>query len=104
MNRLHHIVNRSNLAFVVLAALMVGIAVFVYRWDQKDRAEQAAKIERHLTELAERAYFEGQHDAIVGDIRVRYDIVTKRWDWIKSPWDSGKPAIYDPKTWTEDQN
>lgn len=37
----------------------------------------------------ERAYFEGQRDALAGDIRIEFDEGFGVWRWTKSPWDNG---------------
>jgi hypothetical protein len=42
----------------------------------------------------ERAYFEGQRDAIEGDVRIeKRDGV---WSWKKTCWDTGTPTSFDP--------
>ena len=43
----------------------------------------------------ERAYFEGQKDAINGDIRIMKN-QDSCYIWKKSPWDSGTPPVYWP--------
>lgn len=43
----------------------------------------------------EEAYFEGQKDALTGDIRIRKNI-DSCWIWTKSPWDSRKKPIFNP--------
>ncbi len=35
--------------------------------------------------MVENAYFEGQRDALNGDVRIKLD-KANRWMWIKSPW------------------
>lgn len=45
--------------------------------------------------LVELAYFEGQRDALEGDIRIKYDEQFKCWRWIKTPWNNGSPAKTD---------
>ncbi len=41
----------------------------------------------------ENAYFEGQKDAIEGDVRImRRDT---GYEWIKSPWEDGKLPVFD---------
>lgn len=48
-----------------------------------------------LQKTIEEAYFEGQKDALNGDVRIK-----KNRDgcymWIKSPWDDKKKPIYNP--------
>ena len=46
-------------------------------------------------EELEKAYFEGQKDAINGDIRIRKNN-DGCWVWTKSCWDSGKPPKFNP--------
>lgn len=43
----------------------------------------------------EEAYFEGQKDAIVGDIRIKKTF-DSCWIWTKSPWDSGDAPNFNP--------
>ena len=43
----------------------------------------------------EYAYFEGQRDALDGDIRIKLN-QDSCYIWCKSPWDSGKQPTYDP--------
>lgn len=44
----------------------------------------------------ERAYFEGQRDAIEGDTRIeKKDGV---WKWKKTCWDDGTPTTFDPSS------
>lgn len=49
----------------------------------------------NITKAVEEAYFEGQKDAINGDIRIK---VTHDscYVWTKSPWDSGKNPSFTP--------
>lgn len=46
-------------------------------------------------EALEKAYFEGQKDALSGDIRIKRNI-DSCWIWTKSPWDKGTSPIFDP--------
>lgn len=43
----------------------------------------------------EQAYFEGQKDALNGDIRIKKNI-DSCWIWTKSPWDVGTAPTFDP--------
>ena len=43
-------------------------------------------------ESMEYAYFEGQRDALEGDIRIENK--QGQWSWIKSPWDGHKSTYY----------
>lgn len=44
---------------------------------------------------AENAYFEGQKDALEGDIRIKRS-KDSCWIWTKSPWNSGKIPTFNP--------
>lgn len=69
----------------ILTILIFSVLMW---WIFKDKFKNA------FQECAERAYFEGQKDAINGDIRIaRIDSI---YVWKKSPWDSGKRSIYHP--------
>jgi len=46
--------------------------------------------------LMEKAYYEGQKDYAEGDTRVKLDS-DSCYVWVKSPWDSGTPAKFNPK-------
>lgn len=46
--------------------------------------------------IQERVFFLAQKMAIQGDIRIKKDPKTKKWRWIKSPWNNGKQPIYKP--------
>jgi len=46
-------------------------------------------------ELVELAYFEGQRDALEGDIRIKKNI-DGCYVWSKSPWDGGSWPIFNP--------
>lgn len=48
-----------------------------------------------VTELLENCYFEGQKDALNGNIRIKQ---TKDgcWVWTKSCWDNGTKPIFNP--------
>ena len=45
--------------------------------------------------IREKAYFEGQRDALTGDVKIIRDEEAKCWRWNKSPWSSGTPAVTD---------
>lgn len=49
--------------------------------------------EKTLRELAEAAYFEGQADALNGDIRIKFTN-DSCWIWTKSPWSDNRLPIY----------
>lgn len=51
------------------------------------------KLDEIIRQKMEIAYFEGQKDAINGDIRIEKNTDTS-WIWIESPWDSGREPIF----------
>ena len=54
-------------------------------------------LKNNLTKAQEYGYFEGQKDAIEGDIRIR-KIEDSTYIWSKSPWDdSKKQPLYNPQ-------
>jgi hypothetical protein len=48
-----------------------------------------------LYKTLEQAYFEGQRDALQNDIRIKRN-ADSCWIWTKSPWDNGRPPMFDP--------
>jgi hypothetical protein len=46
-------------------------------------------------EISEKAYFEGQRDALDGDIRIKMG-KDSAFIWVKSPWNNGDKPIYSP--------
>ena len=52
------------------------------------------KIETALWILSEKSYFEGQKEAISGDVRIKK--TETGWIWVKSPWDTGRAPVYNP--------
>lgn len=54
-------------------------------------------LKNDLIKLAEYGYFEGQKDAINGDIRIEM-IKDSTYIWVKSPWDDSKEEpLYNPQ-------
>ena len=50
-------------------------------------------LQRIVRKEIERAYFEGQKDYSMGDIRIMQN-ESGCWYWNKSPWDDGSTPIY----------
>jgi hypothetical protein len=48
-----------------------------------------------VTTALEQAYFEGQRDALEGDIRIRKNN-DSCWIWTKSCWENGKQPTFNP--------
>ena len=49
-----------------------------------------------LYALSERAYFDGQREALQGDVRIAWSAGSQTWSWTKSPWDEGMKPTFDP--------
>ncbi len=50
---------------------------------------------KDIREALEMCYFEGQRDALSGDVRIE-EIESGCYKWTSSPWDSGEEPIYKP--------
>jgi hypothetical protein len=73
-----------KITIIILLALMAGGCVPVLT--SKDK----------IQEVVEEAYFEGQKDAIQGDVRIRKNS-DGCWVWTKSCWDnSSMDLIFNP--------
>lgn len=84
-----------HLLFMLLAALLVIGTVYVYDMSTtQDQEINQDKVTLMLS-LIEAAYFEGQKDAINGDIRIQHD-GNCNYSWKSSPWDSGMETTFDP--------
>jgi hypothetical protein len=73
----------------IVIALLLGIAGIALI-NEVNNAQQA-----ELDYLLEEAYYEGQKDALKGDIRISPRDDTS-YVWIKSPWNSGKEPKFKP--------
>ena len=83
----------KKLLFITGVLACVGlVSSFFISKSSKDSTEE---ILTAITIFLEQAYFEGQKDALEGDIRIKQ--TEEGWMWIKSPWDEGQAPIYDPK-------
>lgn len=79
----------TGLAFVLI---IMGACIFgIFKISEYENK----RINTQVTEIAEKAYYEGQRDAIHGDIRIKQH--KGNYVWTKSPWDSGQKPIFDPK-------
>lgn len=73
------------------------VGVFIY-FIISGPSRAVEKMEGPITSALEAAYFEGQRDALEGDIRIQKDSCGD-YKWVKSPWDDefGDVRVY-PKT------
>lgn len=70
--------------FIIFTLNSCNIAIV-----NKEKAIEAILIQ------CEKAYFEGQKDAINGDIRIKFNS-DSCYIWTKSPWDNGTMPTYNP--------
>ena len=75
----------------VLACAALVSSFFIGRYDKNSEE----KISTTITIFLEQAYFEGQKDALEGDVRIKQ--TEEGWVWTKSPWDEGQAPLYDSK-------
>ena len=86
----------------MLKALLAFISLFIMSCGDMD-VIQATRIVniKAITDIVyrekESAYFEGQYDAMHGDVRIRQ--VDSLWVWTKSPWCSGQQPVWNPGIW-----
>lgn len=88
----------SNFWFVILITVLLVLLIapviyFVYQNDIKSNLLTEQAFVRLRAELAERCYFEGQQDALNGDIRIKF-VSTSEWIWVRSPWDDGTLPVF----------
>jgi len=70
-----------------LLIILLPIFLLSCNWAVVDKKE--------TQEFIEKAYFEGQRDALDGNVRIRLN-TDSSYIWIKSPWDDRTPPIYIP--------
>ena len=71
----------------VVSLFIIGTMIsFLFTVDKQ-------KLDEIIQQKMEYAYFEGQKDAINGDIRIEKNTDTS-WIWVESPWDGGKQPIF----------
>ena len=80
------ITSAAFLAILMLVAVLSGCNYNIV--DTKELTQKA-------TEACERAYFEGQRDALDGDVRIKLN-KDSCYQWVKSPWNNGQKPIYNP--------
>jgi hypothetical protein len=77
------------LAVFSLVFVVFNIIIFVKKSEAKE-----TRFVISIQEDLEKAYYEGQRDALEGDIRIKK--VDSVYLWTKSCWDSGKMPIFNP--------
>lgn len=83
----------SMVKFIVCIVIVILIWVFFPSCDYSiiDEKETADLIQISL----EKAYFEGQRDALNGEIKIKLNSDSVYY-WIESPWNSGCSPLYKP--------
>ena len=73
-----------NSSLFGIIAIIFGICglIFIFSKADKKLSQETTNI---LQEALEQAYFEGQKDALEGDIRIKL-VSDSTYVWIKSPW------------------
>jgi hypothetical protein len=81
-----------------IAVLMVAASVIILLsfWTNNLNEKSKKELDKKITILAEEAYFDGQRDAIMGHVVIKYDSTKELYIWTDSPWDSRKPAQFVP--------
>ena len=74
--------------------LIIALFGVLFMSSENNKTEIESELSVQLYEFAEKAYFEGQRDALTGDIRVKN--TAEGWIWTKSPWDNGQKPVYNP--------
>lgn len=74
---------------VLLISLLAGL-FFIYEY-KKDQLKMITELS---TKMVEVGYFEGQKDALEGDVRI--EKIGNSYVWSSSPWDGGENPKYDP--------
>lgn len=81
--------------FLLLAFLFL-LLFFGFKYiDDKYVFVDRAKTDLTIKEMVEKAYFEGQRDAINEDVRIELNS-DSIYIWIKSCWDDGTKPIFNP--------
>jgi hypothetical protein len=69
---------------MAFAVVLVALVLFIMRVDTN--LEKQRKIKFYS--VVEKAYFEGQRDALNNDIRIEWNAAETHWQWKQSPWDN----------------
>ena len=82
-------------ALVIVVFVLIGSFFYSSNWVSKKQHEQKNQLDTLVTIALEKAYFDGQKEAITGDVRIclNKDSV---YEWVKSPWNNGKHPYWTP--------
>ena len=88
----------SIITIVTLTFIITQVYLHDMHVERKYKSD--LDITNELYSLAEQGYYEGQKDALNGDIRIVMvkDTVkdSVKWVWSKSPWDDNRKPIFKP--------
>jgi len=89
-----------NLVLAVLVAVSIPVLIFIHDKEVERRFSEIRNVTNEIIKVTEQAYFEGQKDALNGDIRILLvkDTLkdTVKWTWVKSPWPNGQKPLFVP--------
>lgn len=92
-----------DVMFLIICVVIIIAAIQLARLHQARQAASRLTVSANNTSLisqlnaiAERAYFDGQREALNGDVRITWDTKSQTWSWAKSPWDEGIKPTFDP--------
>lgn len=80
---------------LIISILLIFLVISLYQFSVTKSVSENTNIKKELCKIVERAYFEGQRDAIKGDIRIEM-YCDSVYHWKKSPWNDGTAPIYIP--------
>ncbi len=76
----------------------IGLLLLILYFSPNSSESIPSKTSRSI---AEYGYFEGQKDALKGDVRIAKE--NGKWVWKKSCWDNGKETSFVPPELTEEE-
>ena len=79
---------RLILFLLLLSMMLVALSTC----DNNDASESIDMITGVMT-VMEYAYFEGQRDALNGEIKIQMPLIDSTWTWIESPWDNNPERV-----------
>jgi len=86
-----------TLPLIILFLLTIILIFLAIKMTTTSDKQQTHRLSRVIQIAEEYGYFQGQKNAINGDIRIKYDESTKKYSWSKSCWDGETLSpIFDP--------
>lgn len=93
-----------NSGLVFFVSFIAIAAILSFAWPSLNNTDKVAEdVYELITYEMEAAYFDGQRDAIEGDIRIELN-EDSVYVWSKTPWNDGKLPLFNPaKELTDEQ-